>query len=82
VRSLSFHSGEHDCSARLLIPEKLYGREREFGKLLAPSTPCRERRAAAGAPQRLLRIGNPQGERFTRSWSRHEGCSRPASSIN
>src|SRR6266850_1473330 len=48
-----FSLGEHDHSARLLIPEKLYGREREIGKLLAAFDTA----VASGAAQLVLVSG-------------------------
>ena len=51
-----FPLGEHDTPDRLLIPEKLYGREREIETLLACLRPHRqERRAGVGAGFRLFR---------------------------
>ena len=51
-----FPLGEHDTPDRLLIPEKLYGREREIddpARRLRPRR--RERRAGAGAGLRIFR---------------------------
>jgi PAS domain S-box-containing protein len=48
-----FPPGEHDTSDRLLIPEKLYGREREVETLLAAF----ERIAGGGAPELVLVSG-------------------------
>src|SRR5712664_179888 len=49
----SFPLGTHDASDRLLIPEKLYGREREIGALLAAF----DRVVAHGTPELLLVSG-------------------------
>src|SRR5579862_5531147 len=48
-----FPLGEHDASDRLLIPEKLYGREREIGTLLASF----DRVAANGTSELVLVSG-------------------------
>ena len=48
-----FPLGENDTSDRLLIPEKLYGREREIDTLLAAF----DRIAAGGAPELVLVSG-------------------------
>ena len=54
--STTFALGEHDTPDRLLIPEKLYGREREIATLLAAfERVVQQRRAGAGAGLRLLR---------------------------
>ncbi len=51
-----FPLGEHDTPDRLLIPEKLYGREREIETLLAAfDRVVDERGAGAGAGLRLFR---------------------------
>ena len=51
-----FPLGEHDTPDRLLIPEKLYGREREVDDLARRLRPRRHgRRAGAGAGLRLFR---------------------------
>src|SRR5712664_1655809 len=49
----SFPLGTHDASDRLLIPEKLYGREREIGALLAAF----DRVVAQGTPELVLVSG-------------------------
>ena len=49
----SFPLGAHDSSSRLLIPEKLYGREREIDALLAAF----DRVVAQGTPEVLLVSG-------------------------
>jgi predicted ATPase/signal transduction histidine kinase len=48
-----FPLGAHDASDRLLIPEQLYGREREIETLLA----CFERVVAHGTPELVLVSG-------------------------
>src|SRR5260221_11154960 len=48
-----FPLGDHDASDRLLIPGKLYGREREIGALLAAF----DRVVAEGAPELVLVSG-------------------------
>ena len=48
-----FPLGEHDASDRLLIPEKLYGREREIDALLAAF----DRVVANGTPELVLVSG-------------------------
>jgi predicted ATPase/signal transduction histidine kinase/ActR/RegA family two-component response regulator len=48
-----FPLGAHDVSDRLLIPERLYGREREIETLLA----CFDRVVAHGTPELLLVSG-------------------------
>ncbi|TKC80249.1 PAS domain S-box protein [Trinickia terrae] len=48
-----FPLGEHDTPDRLLIPEKLYGREREVAALVAAF----ERVVASGAPELVLVSG-------------------------
>jgi len=48
-----FALGAHDASDRLLIPEKLYGREREIEALLA----CFDRVVANGTPELVLVSG-------------------------
>src|SRR5260370_35975873 len=48
-----FPLGAHDSSDRLLIPEKLYGREREIGALLAAI----DRVGAQGTPELVLASG-------------------------
>src|SRR5438094_2036232 len=48
-----FPLGEHDTPDRLLIPEKLYGREREIGTLLASF----DRVLASGTPELVLVSG-------------------------
>ncbi len=48
-----FPLGAHDVSDRLLIPERLYGREREIETLLA----CFERVVARGIPELVLVSG-------------------------
>jgi serine/threonine protein kinase len=48
-----FPLGEHDAPDRLLIPEKLYGREREIDALLASF----ERIVASGTPELVLLSG-------------------------
>ena len=48
-----FPLGEHDTSDRLLIPEKLYGREREIDTLLAAF----DRVVASGTPELVLVSG-------------------------
>ena len=50
-----FALGANDISGRLLIPEKLYGRKREIGALLASF----ERVVATGAPEIVLVSGYP-----------------------
>ena len=51
-----FPLGEHDTPDRLLIPEKLYGREREIETLLAAfDRVVDERHAGAGARLRIFR---------------------------
>ena len=51
-----FPLGEHDRPDRLLIPEKLYGREREIETLLAAfDRVVAWRQAGVGACLRLLR---------------------------
>ena len=49
----AFPLGAHDASDRLLIPERLYGREREIETLLA----CFERVVAHGTPELVLVTG-------------------------
>ena len=49
----AFLPGEHDTPDRLLIPEKLYGREREIETLLAAF----DRVATGGAPELMLISG-------------------------
>jgi predicted ATPase/signal transduction histidine kinase/GAF domain-containing protein len=49
----AFPLGAHDASDRLLIPERLYGREREIETLLA----CFERVVAHGTPEIVLVSG-------------------------
>ena len=49
-----FPLGEHDTPDRLLIPEKLYGREREVETLLAAFDRVVRRLAGAGAGVRLF----------------------------
>ena len=49
----AFPLGEHDVPDRLLIPEKLYGREREIETLLAAF----DRVVASGAPELVLVSG-------------------------
>jgi PAS domain S-box-containing protein len=49
----TFPPGEHDKSDRLLIPEKLYGREREVGTLLASF----DRVVQSGRPELVLVSG-------------------------
>ncbi len=48
-----FPLGEHDTPDRLLIPEKLYGRAREIGTLLASF----DRIVAGGRPELVLVSG-------------------------
>ncbi|MGA9392057.1 MAG: serine/threonine-protein kinase PknK [Candidatus Sulfotelmatobacter sp.] len=48
----TFTLGAHDCSDRLLIPEKLYGREREIDALLAAFD-----RVTQGTPELVLVSG-------------------------
>jgi predicted ATPase/signal transduction histidine kinase len=48
-----FPLGAHDSSDRLLIPERLYGREREIATLLA----CFDRVVARGTPELVLVSG-------------------------
>ncbi|WP_280155833.1 ATP-binding sensor histidine kinase [Piscinibacter sp. XHJ-5] len=50
-----FTLGEHDTPDRLLIPEKLYGRSREIGALLAAFDDV----VASGAPRLVLVSGHP-----------------------
>jgi PAS domain S-box-containing protein len=50
-----FAPGEHDTPDRLLIPERLYGRAREMGILIAAF----ERVAASGNPELVLVSGYP-----------------------
>ena len=51
-----FPLGEHDMPDRLVIPEKLYGREREIETLLAAfDRVVAERHAGAGACFRIFR---------------------------
>ena len=52
-RILSFPLGTHDSSDRLLMPEKLYGREREIESLLASF----DRVVRSGAPELVLVSG-------------------------
>lgn len=52
-RIREFSLGEHDIPDRLLVPEKLYGREREIATLLAAF----ERVVASGAPELVLVSG-------------------------
>ena len=49
----AFSLGSHDIPDRLLIPEKLYGRTREFNTLLA----CFDRVVASGTPELVLVSG-------------------------
>ncbi|WP_118178676.1 AAA family ATPase [Paraburkholderia phosphatilytica] len=49
----AFRPGEHDTPDRLLIPEKLYGREREVGALVAAF----DRVMNSGAPELVLVSG-------------------------
>ena len=49
----SFSLGSHDVPDRLLIPEKLYGRTREFDTLLA----CFDRVVTSGTPELVLVSG-------------------------
>ena len=51
--STTFPLGKHDASDRLLIPEKLYGREREIDSLLASF----DRVLASGTPELVLVSG-------------------------
>jgi PAS domain S-box-containing protein len=48
-----FELGQHDASDRLLVPERLYGREREIGHLLAAFG----RVVASGTPELVLVSG-------------------------
>ncbi|HEX5460779.1 MAG TPA: AAA family ATPase [Steroidobacteraceae bacterium] len=52
-RIADFLVGQHDTPDRLLIPEKLYGREREVGALLAAF----DRVVSQGAPELVLVAG-------------------------
>jgi predicted ATPase/signal transduction histidine kinase len=52
-RIVEFPLGEHDTFDRLMIPEKLYGRTREIGDLLA----CFNRVVADGTPELVLVSG-------------------------
>ena len=56
VRSREFSLGEHDQSDRLLIPEKLYGRDREIETLLASFDA-----AVASARPRLVLVSGYSG---------------------
>ena len=83
--STTFALGEHDTPDRLLIPEKLYGREREIATLFAAfDRVVDERHAGVGAGVRLFRHRQVVGrQRAAQGCScRRAACSRPASSIS
>jgi serine/threonine protein kinase len=79
-----FPLGMRDVSDRLLLPERLYGREREVETMLAAF----DRVVADGATELVLVSGysgigkSSWSMSCTRRWSRRTGCSRPASSIS
>ena len=80
-----FPLGEHDTPDRLLIPEKLYGREREIETLLAAfDRVVNERHAGAGAGLRLFRHRQvrPSSMSCTRRWCRRAAFSPRASSTS
>ena len=80
-----FPLGAHDAPDRLLIPEKLYGREREIDALLAAfDRVVAQRHAGARARIRLFRhrqvLGGQRAAQGARR--RRAACSPPASSTS
>jgi serine/threonine protein kinase len=79
-----FSLGTHDLSDRLVIPEKLYGREREIDALLA----CFDRAVTNGTPELVLVSGYSGIGKSSVAHELHKvlvpphGLFRPASSIS
>ena len=80
-----FPLGAHDTPDRLLIPEKLYGREREIddpARRLRPRHGATARRSWCWSPD-IPASANPRSSTScTRRWFRRAACSRPASSTS
>ena len=79
-----FPLGTRDVSDRLLLPERLYGREREIETLWRRSTASSRmaRRSSYWSPA-IPASANPRwSTSCTRRSFRRAGCSRPASSIS
>ena len=79
-----FPLGAHDTSDQFLIPEKLYGREREVETLLAAF----DRVVASGMPELVLVSGYPGigkssvVNELRKALVSRAGCSRPANSTS
>ena len=83
--STPFPLGEQDVSDRLLIPEKLYGREREIDDLarrLRPGRGERHGRSWCSSPAIPASASPRSSTSCTRRSCRRVACSRPASSIS
>ena len=80
-----FPLGEHDTPDRLLIPEKLYGREREIeclARLLRPRGQRAARRSWCWSPAIPVSASPPSSMSCTRCSCRRAACSRRASSTS
>ena len=81
----AFPLGAHDTSDRLLIPEKLYGREREIDDACSrPSTASwpAARRSWCWSPAIPASASPPSSTSCTRHWSRRAAFSQPANSTS
>ena len=80
-----FPLGQHDTPDRLLIPEKLYGRDargRDLARRLRPHRHDAARRSWCWSPD-IPASANPRSStNCTRCWCRRAGCSHRASSTS
>jgi serine/threonine protein kinase len=81
----AFPLGTRDLSDQLLIPECLYGREREIASLHTPPSTAWRLRAGRNWFWSWVRLESASPRwcmSCTARWCRHTACSRPASSTN